>query len=148
MELPASLLQPEPPKKFSREDLNKFQREAEGTNIIFDPQSWLRQMWQYDNYDAITYNVGECFLLKKALRVVVGLYPDKKFPRVKMRYFAGIHTKLYICYKRGEPQVAYIGSQNLVKTSTINLMYTVKDPEAIQHLISYFLYFWRDGTPC
>ena len=95
----------------------------------------------YTSFDVLTYSCTGCQGLK-IKRLVTGLHCEQ-FDGVAMRHAENLHSKLFLCYRKRRLVDAYVGSQNLVAPTTLNIMLRAS-PKARKLLKEYFEQVWKD----
>lgn len=62
----------------------------------------------------------------------------------QVRMCSNIHTKLIIAWRsRQNPVAAFVGSQNWVAPTQINVMVEIKPHKDIKHLVDYYRHIWN-----
>lgn len=123
--------------------------------LILNPRRFYEELAQQRYVEALTYTFTyvpdvlfrRLVLCRKPTQPleVVGM----GLVRTEIRLHPQLHTKLFICESRGRhPFTAYIGSQNLVKPTTYNIMLRIKDESAISALRRYYAMIWTEAKPC
>jgi hypothetical protein len=103
----------------------------------------------YDYIDAITYTCQDFRLCPKVSRLIVGVSHISKRTEVGIRpssgykTLAGLHTKLYLGYKRNKLVDAFVGSQNLVSPTLCEIIVRTNS-EQRDYLARYFESLWSD----
>lgn len=73
-------------------------------------------------FDVITYSVNpNLHFLRYVRRLIYGV-PTSGLSSKKCKFSSSIHTKLYLGYKNARLVKGWVGSQNLVHPTTINIM--------------------------
>lgn len=117
-------------------------------DLIFDPKAFVKEANTYRTLRILTYSVTKSPLLERATHLIVGIKPGSRLPtKAEVRHHPSLHSKLYLCYGRCRVlKAAYVGSQNLVQTTTFNLMMKITNRTKCQKLEEYFDLIWRDST--
>lgn len=116
-------------------------------DLYFDPIRLHVDALGHKKLDITSYSCGDCSLLNsgKVRRLLTGLIgKTTHFPNTEHRILLGLHTKLILGYSlRGVPEAAYLGSQNAVKPTTLNLSVRITNKDKLSRLVKYFNILWK-----
>lgn len=98
--------------------------------LFFDGDRFLHYIHHsFREFDIATFSHSEGGRRLKIRRLITGL-PLGRLHGLNFKEHKRVHNnhcKLFLCYKEGQPLVAYIGSQNLTHGTNINIMMRVAE---------------------
>ena len=112
--------------------------------LFFDGDRFLLYIHHhFEEFDVATFSYSSAGKRLKIRRLITGL-PLSRLHGLNFKEHKRVrnnHCKLFLCYKKDQPVVAYIGSQNLTAGTNINLMVRI-DPKYINLMMDFFNQMW------